>query len=371
MRIAIATDWFSPRRGGIESQLLHLATGLSKRGHDVHVLTSSPGGDAGEGFHMHRLPGSLPLIDAALSPRMVEALWRELDANFDVVHAHVSVVSPVAYAAVLRAHTLGLPGVVTFHSILRLKRHVLRAANGVFGFAANGTVWTAVSQLVATQVREAIGADVALLPNGIDRTFWRPDRERRASEVVTFVTAMRLHAKKRPRELVRAFADAARHTIRPVRLRIVGDGPERAALERDVARHELPANARLELLGWLQPAEVRSELASADAFVTASRREAFGIAALEAAAMGLPVIAMAESGSREFVHHDRDGVLCRDDVALSDAMRRYIFDAQWRAALSRAPRDVSRYDWPVVLDAHERAYRSAIMRAASGARPAS
>lgn len=367
MRIALATDWFPPRRGGIESQLLQLATGLSERGHDVHVLTTTPGPELANGFHVHRLPGSLPFIDAALSPVMLAGLWRELQADYDVVHSHVSVVSPLAYAAALRAHAQEMPGVVTFHSILRLKRLLLRAGNDVFGFAANGTVWTAVSDLVAAQLSSAIETDVIVLPNGIDRTFWAPWSERRAGDTITFVTAMRLHSKKRPRALVRAFLEAARHTSQPVQLRIIGDGPERVGVEREVAENGPQTNARVDVLGWFTPAEVKSELQRADAFVLPSRREAFGIAALEAAAMGVPVITMAESGSREFIRDEVDGLLCRDDAALAEAIRRYVTDPKLRARLSSAQRDLDRYEWPRVLDAHEQAYRRAIARATARA----
>src|SRR5687767_11951607 len=167
MRIALATDWFPPRRGGIESQLMQLAPGLSHGGHDVHVLTSTPGSELANGFPGHRPPGPVPFIDAALSPVMLAGLCRELQADYDVVHSHVSVVSPLAYAAAVRAHAQGTPGIVTFHSILRFKRHLLRVMNDVFGFAANGTVWTAVSDLVAAQLRSAIDSDVIVLPNGI------------------------------------------------------------------------------------------------------------------------------------------------------------------------------------------------------------
>ena len=367
MRIALATDWFPPRRGGIESQLLQLATGLTDRGHDVHVLTSTPGEEPANGFRIHRLPGSLPFVDAALSPFTIARLSRELQAGYDVVHSHVSVVSPVAYGAAFSAHAHGIPTVVTFHSILRLKRHLLRAANHVFGFAANGTVWTAVSELVATQLRSAIDAEVGILPNGIDRTFWRSAGAHTGSDPITFVSVMRLHSKKRPRELVRAFLDASRSAPQPVHLRIIGDGPERAAVERDIARLGVHPNASVDLVGWVAPAQVKAELARADAFVLPSQREAFGIAALEAAAMGLPVIAMADSGSREFIRDEVDGLLCRDDAALAAAMQRFVTDPALRARLSSAERDLGRYDWPRVLDAHEHAYQRAITGASARA----
>src|SRR5687767_909146 len=139
MKVAIATDWYAPRRGGIESQLVQLVSGLRARGHDVDVLTS------------------------------FGVLRTALQGGYDVVHAHVSVVSPVGYAAALLARSFGVPTVVTFHSVLRNKRHLLRAANVAQGLTNSAVAWTAVSELVAQQVRESVrSSDVRVLSNGID-----------------------------------------------------------------------------------------------------------------------------------------------------------------------------------------------------------
>src|SRR5204862_7263643 len=60
VRIALATDWFAPRVGGIESQLQQLAVRLSERGHSVDVLTTTPGDPGSGGFAGRRLDGLTP-----------------------------------------------------------------------------------------------------------------------------------------------------------------------------------------------------------------------------------------------------------------------------------------------------------------------
>lgn len=373
MKIAIASDWFAPRLGGIESQLLQLAERLGSRAHDVEVLTSTPGASDGDAFRVRPLNVmTLPKLQLAVSPALVHVLHRELQRGYDVVHAHVSVVSPVGYAAAAVARSLGLPTVLTFHSILRNKTYVLRAVNAVADFAKSAAVWSGVSDLVVHQVRHSLGdADVVVLPNGIDLGFWRATRSAplaRKSEAITLVSTMRLHRKKRPLQLLRAFALASSRSSSPARLLIVGDGPERAALQREIRELGLgEGRVRVEMPGWLDADRLRTIYADANGFVLASTRESFGIAALEARAAGLPVIAMEASGSGEFLRHETNALLCGDDADLMRSIARFMTDAQLRTRLAYGPTDLERYDWSAVLAQHEATYERAMRRAAVAA----
>jgi glycogen synthase len=376
VRVAIASDWFAPRRGGIEGQLLQLAERLGARGHTVSVLTSTPGATAGKAFDVRRLDVmTLPKLQLAVSPALISELRDELRRGYDLVHAHVSVVSPVGYVAAAVARSVGLPTVLTFHSVLRLKAFLLSTVNAAADLAASATVWTAVSELVASQARRALsGADVTVLPNGIDLAYWQGARARsRAtrSDEVALVSTMRLHRKKRPMQLVRAFARAMSRSKTAARLLIIGDGPERTALEReihDLGLHE--GKARVALLGWLEPESVRPVYGDADGFLLASTRESFGIAALEARAAGLPVIAMA-SGSSDFLRDDTNALICADDAELTAAIARFVADPDLRTRLAAGTTagsaELERYDWSAVLAQHETTYQRAMKRAAVAA----
>jgi glycosyltransferase involved in cell wall biosynthesis len=375
MKIAIASDWFAPRRGGIEGQLLQLAQRLGSRGNHVDVITSTPGASEGGGHAFRIRPlgvATLPRLHVAVSPALLDVLYRELQRGYDVVHAHVSVVSPVGYAAAAVARALGLPTVVTFHSVLRSKAYLLRAVNAVAGLAQGATIWSGASELVAAQVRRALGVlDVVVLPNGIDLAFWRAPAARteaRQPGAVTLVATMRLHRKKRPRQLLRAFACAASRVRVAARLLIIGDGPERHSLEREIRGGELGlpgSGTRVELRGWLDADQLRSIYAKADGFVLPSRRESFGIAALEARAAGLPVIAMESSGSREFLAHGANALICKDDAELMQSIAHLVSDSELRSRLAKASTSLERYDWDAVVAEHEATYRRAMKRAAA------
>ncbi|HYC53205.1 MAG TPA: glycosyltransferase, partial [Gemmatimonadaceae bacterium] len=71
MKIALATDWFAPRQGGIETQLVGLARGLGARGHQVDVITATPGARDDTYFRVRMVrSGSVPGLDLAMSPRL-------------------------------------------------------------------------------------------------------------------------------------------------------------------------------------------------------------------------------------------------------------------------------------------------------------
>lgn len=368
-RIAIVTDWFAPRRGGIEAQLGELATRLERAGQAITVITATPGEAAERPYSVRRLNvATLPSPPLAVSPRLFPELRKELERGYDVVHAHVSVVSPVGWGAALVARTMGIPVLVTFHSVLRSKALALRAASVVTPLSRARVAWSAVSRAVAGQARWGLGGSVAVsvLPNGADIGWWRAGGEGQARAAApTFISTMRLHPKKRGRPLVRAFADAARGT--DARLLLAGDGPEREAIQRDIGALGLATGSpRVELLGWQRPEELRSLYASADAFVLPSVHESFGIAALEASAAGLPVIAR-RSGVTEFLTHGDNALIADSDEELSTAMRTFLATSGPAAPVTSNPGALMPCDWSRVIPAHLAEYERAIRLAASPA----
>lgn len=368
-RVALVTDWFAPRQGGIETQLGELARRLARTGAEVGVITATPGPAAGAGYSVIRLAvRTLPAPPLAVSPTLIPRLRDELARGWDMVHAHVSVVSPVGWTAALVARSLGLPVAVTFHSVLRAKSVVLRLASAVTPLATSRVAWSAVSGLVAGQAQWGLGGsvEVSVLPNGLDLAFWSAPRAASPARV-TLVTAMRLHRKKRGRQLLRAFEAAARRVGLPAHLIIVGDGPEREILLADITGLGLRSgDATAEIRGWVSAAELRQLYATCDGFVMASVHESFGIAALEARAAGLPVIAR-RSGSSEFLEHDLNALLANDDAALSDAMVTFLREPALRSRLQSGRTDLARFDWPAVIDAHLREYERATRLAANAA----
>ena len=362
MRVALACDWFLPRQGGIELHLRDLALSLREGGVDARIVTTTRGAEVVDGVPVHRVRTPLaPAGGFAYSPGVVTAIDRLIrEERFDVVHAHVSVVSPLAFAGAISARRAGLPSLITFHSMLHRASFLLGASEALFGWSERGVVLSAVSSVVAQQVARWIpGANVGVLPNGMDTRFWRAlsNAPPVSDSEIVFASAIRLSRKKRPMRLIRAFADAVRFVAgSPVmRLVIAGDGPERRAMRR--LADELGVGDRVELLGHLSRSELRVLYARSHAFVLPSERESFGIAALEARAAGLPVIAMLASGVRDFVRQGVDGLLARDEAELSRHISRLALDAPFRDYVRHRNRAVAPpYDWADVRAMHLELY---------------
>jgi glycosyltransferase involved in cell wall biosynthesis len=185
---------------------------------------------------------------------------------------------------------------------------------------------------------------------------------------VHIVAVGRLAPRKQPVRLLRLLG-AARARVPahiPLRATVVGDGPARASMERYLARHGM--TGWVSLPGRYSREQIAKVLESADVFVAPAPRESFGIAALEARAAGLPVVARAQSGVADFVAHGTEGLLGRDLGALAQAVARLATDAALRERITAHNRETppSAGSWPAVLDGFDRAYEQATRTAGRG-----
>ena len=116
------------------------------------------------------------------------------------------------------------------------------------------------------------------------------------------VTIGRLVARKATAQLVDALADSA---LPDAHLLVVGDGPDREAIERRAQERGIAD--RIHLLGQASEADKHAALACADAFVSTSQHEGFGLVFLEAMAFGLPVLCYDRGGQTDFLRSDETG----------------------------------------------------------------
>src|SRR3954454_17501501 len=154
MKIALVCDWYQPRVGGIELHLADLAKRLMGAGHDVVVITPTPGVAECDGVRVRRTVGlRAPTFGFLITPGGVRAVGEAIDDEApDVVHAHVSIVSPAALGGAAYAVRRRMPTVVTFHSIVPQTRRLARAAGMLLSARRWNALFTAVSQRVAREV---------------------------------------------------------------------------------------------------------------------------------------------------------------------------------------------------------------------------
>lgn len=376
MRVLFVTDW-TAERGGIETYLVQLRQGLEAAGVETRLLVSSVGSAAADADYV--APGSdraaVQAFSQLVNPLATRAVRSAVRAfRPDVVH--VSGFELQLSPAVLGALG-GTPSVVnvawtkpvcpTGHKLLpdgRLCEQRWGAACREHG-CVSGVRWVremARYRLIGASLRSASAIVTCsrhmgslLARHGLSARVldWpvRPPRStfvrRRAAEPL-FVAAGRLSREKGIGALVQAVARIRGGGV-DASLRLVGDGPQRAEVERLAAR--LGVADVVEITGWVEHDVVEAHLQDAWALVAPSLwAEPLGLSAVEAIVRGVPVVASAVGGYAETVEPGVTGLLCANgDVAglarcLDDIARERVFatgalasDAVERLARRHAP----------------------------------
>jgi glycosyltransferase involved in cell wall biosynthesis len=364
LRIGLVSDCYVPRLGGIEMQVHDLARHLMGAGHDVVVITPTPGPAVMDGVRVQRIDVPLLPFDIPFTPKafrlVADLLERE---RVDVAHFHGGIASPLAYGAARAAQRAGIPTVVTVHCMWSYAAPAFAALDRLGHWTEWPAVLSAVSDVAAEPIRRIAGPDrdVIVLPNGIDNDAWAVEPTDRDPSVVTVVSVMRLAPRKRPLQLlkmVRRVVDRLGDDV-ALSVIVIGEGPERRQLEKFLRANGL--TEVVQLVGRRSREEIRDIFSGSDVFVAPANLESFGIAALEARCAGLPVVAKARTGIREFVEHGREGLLASDDRDMVDQLTRIVRDAELRGVITKNNREhPSPVDWTDVVARNVAAYRVAV-----------
>ncbi|GAA3551535.1 glycosyltransferase family 4 protein [Nonomuraea rosea] len=369
MRIFHVSDCYLPRLGGIEVQVADLVRTQREAGHEVSVATATRGEPLPG---VHRIVARMP-FDLPVHPFGVGHLTRRITSmRPDVVHVHTGAVSPFAWMGVRAAARAGFPCVVTVHSMWDpVTRGLYRLLRLAYGWQDWKLVATTVSNAAAAPIRAVAGPEVPVrvVSNGLDLSGWAPPPGPPARhEEVHVVSVGRLAPRKQPVRLLKLLQAARAHVPAriPIRATIVGDGPARGQMERFLDKHGMAG--WVSLPGRYSREQIAKVLESADVFVAPAPRESFGIAALEARAAGLPVVARAQSGVADFVAHGTEGLLGRTLGDLARAVARLCADAGLRESIAAHNRATppAAGSWPTVLDGFDRAYEQARAQRSAG-----
>lgn len=300
-------------------------------------------------------PRSYGSWGAWAAPSLALALRRlAREFPFDLVHAHYA--AP-AGDAVRRARA-GAPAVVSVHGgdVLALAAASRSGAAAVRAGLAHARVVLANSRGIAERCRELGARHTEVVHLGTDL----PDvLERRGA---TLVTVGHLVARKRHGDVLRALW-LLRDSHPEIRYEIVGDGPERRALERLAG--ELGLDGRVRFRGQLPPAEARAAAQAAGVFVLPSVDEAFGVAYVEAMAGAVPAIGCRGEPGPEEIAAAGGGlrlVAPGDPEALARELRALLDEPDWRRELGEAARATveSSFTWEQCGRATVAAYEAAL-----------
>lgn len=175
-----------------------------------------------------------------------------------------------------------------------------------------------VSIALADNIKDKFNVDVDVVPNPIDISAFEYRKKEKEKKIFYFVSTGNLNINKRMDLLIRSFYNCF-NNYENVKLYIFGEGPERNNLEKLISQLQL--NNQVFLPGLKSREEIADKYSESDCFVLASRRETFGVAYIEAMAMGLAVIATKCGGTEDFIN-ENNGLLVDVDnkTELSTAM---------------------------------------------------
>ena len=328
MRILIGVDTFAPDLNGSATFSRRLGAGLAARGHDVHIM--APAQRRGHGTFQEPYDGQTLTVHRIYSWRWPPHPWLRFmlpwrtKANSrkiidsihpDVIHFQSHIVVGAGLAPVGRAHGIRMVG--TNHTMPEnvlqhvqifpqpmldwLARVQWKSATKVFSLADQ---LTSPTQNSADYFMKMTGLhDVIAISNGIDTTAYTPDFAPKPDKRIVYVG--RLDEEKHIDELIRAVARM--DSALDVQLDIIGGGEMKQKL-RELAS-SLGVSDRVHFLGKLSDDDLRATLTRGTVFAMPSRAELQCIAAMEAMATALPVVAANAMALPHLVHEGENGHL--------------------------------------------------------------
>ena len=335
-----------PTFGGSGVVATELGKALAAKGHELHFITYSEPARMGSlksniFYHEVRL-SNYPLFDfqpyeLILTSKMVEVALKH---RLDLLHVHYAI--PHASAAVMARAILAskgiyMPVVTTLHGTDITLLGKDPAFEPVISHAINQSdAVTAVSESLKLDTLNLFGCEdkaIHCVPNFICPQHYQgiPDEELRLNiapegqPILTHISNFR--PVKRVDDVLKTFIEVRKKM--PAKLLLVGDGPDRSRVEKSAEK--LGYDKDVICIGKIKnPIE---PLRISDLFLLPSETESFGLAALEAMASGVPVIASNTGGIPEVIEHGKSGFLHDvGDVASMAQSALYVLESKERLA---------------------------------------
>lgn len=336
--------------------------GLAGRGLDVHLISiHEPLRDIDQRVRTHRLDWPAP-AGYLLAGSALRRLLREIAP--DVLNAHYATgYGTIARASRFKPLLLSVWGSDVYDFPARTPLHrMLVQAN-----LRAATAIASTSHCMASRVTSLDpGLRVYITPFGVDEQIFTQEPGERDSESIVVGTVKTMSPKYGIDVLIDAFALAASGGDAAARLRleITGGGPDEASLQRRVDR--LGLSDRVVFHGAVAHHDVPRMLHRLDIFAALSRddSESFGVAAVEAAACGKPVVVSDVEGLAEVTRDGVTGIVVprENPTAAAQAILRLAADPALRAGMGRAGREhvLQHYTWEHSLECMIDAYRAVV-----------
>jgi teichuronic acid biosynthesis glycosyltransferase TuaC len=274
--------------------------------------------------------------------RAVGGLLNHIDFSFDVIDAEFF--WPDGVAAMHLAKALGVPfsikargsDIYYWGDRPRIREQILKAAQAADGLLAVS------DSLKAEMVARGMPADkIKVHHTGVDLDLYRPVERSAAKAALGIEGPLLATVGALIERKGQGFALDALARLPGVTLMMIGDGPDRSALERQAER--LGISNRVHFLGARPPGEVAELVAAADVMLLPTRAEGIANVWVEALACGTPVVTCDAGGAREVIDRPQAGrVAARNAVALAAAVLEVLGDPHPQAEVRRS---AERFSW--------------------------
>lgn len=363
-----------PTFGGSGVVATELGKALSREGHQIHFITYRQPTRLdffSENLFYHEVDiKSYPLFDhipyeLALASKMVNVVKYE---KLDLLHVHYAIPhASAAYMAkqILKSQNIQIPVVTTLHGTDITLVGKDPSYEPVVTFSINESDGvTAVSEDLrkATYQHFDVKKEIEVIPNFIDMDrFKKQKKEHFKLAICPLGEKLLVHTSnfrkvKRVDDVIRVFNNVRKHI--PVKLLLVGDGPERDKMERLCRDLDIFEDVRF--LGKLEAVE--EVLSVADLFLMPSEKESFGLAALEAMACEVPLLSSDAGGIPELNIDGITGFVCKvgDIETMTEKALEILADENLQGFKDRALERAKQFDVSNVLPLYETFYRKTI-----------
>lgn len=367
LHIALISETFPPEINGVANTLGRLCAGLRERGHQLQLVRPRQSVDDGQKSTDELLltrgwplPGYPGLQWGQASMHKLLRRWKS--RRPDVLY--IATEGPLGLSALRAARRLRIPVISGFHTNfqqysshygLGMLTRVLTNYLRWFHNRSQLTLVPSASQSLELQRRSF--ERVHLLARGVDSQLFHPARRsaelRRAWGIedgdLAVIHVGRIAAEKNLALLARSFrALQERYPEQRLKLIMVGDGPQRASLQK-----ELPDAV---FCGVQRDQTLAAHYASADLFLFPSLSETFGNVLLEALASGLAVVAYDQAAAAQHIRHGHNGALAMpgDEEAFIDSACWLLEDQETlRRVRLNARQHAGRQGWPAIVEQFE------------------
>ena len=380
MKVLITTDLYTTATNGVVTSVKNLYEELSKKGHDVRILTLSESMKShkdGDVYYIRSMPFAVyPNVRMPLSYR--HSLIKELISwKPDVIHSQCEFFS-FQYALRISRKT-GAPIVHTYHTLYeqyvtyvipsrRIGKHIVRVFSRKRLEKAEAVI--APTSKVEDALRGyKLDNTICVVPSGISleqhkKRLTEEERLAKRHELgieddqLVLLNLGRLGTEKNLDELLHLFAHAIEHN-KNMTFMIVGDGPAKEQLEK--LAQELGIEKRVIFTGMVDPQQVQDYYQLGDLFVSASTSETQGLTYIEAAANGLPLLCREDDCLKDVICQGENGFEYTNAEEFIETIDKMTNDPQWRVlAGKRSEQIAASFDKSAFADAVEDVYKSVV-----------